>query len=145
MSPKGWTVAGAAPELTTEFGDREHVFVIDRDDALERKARAVVPSQRHRLLDGQRLAVGGPNGVEIGGLGGVGADETGLGPIGVRRAGRREEADVRALRVNGLAIVLEDDVVELAALEVDRAADARRVNRDARNSPPKPPRPSRRR
>ena len=121
-----------AAGIDDRIGDREHVLVVDRDDALEGEARAVVPGQRHRLIGGQGLAVGGPDGVEIGGLGAARADEARLGPVGVRRSGRREEPDVRALRVDGLAIVLEDDVVDLAALEIDRAADARRVDGHAR-------------
>ncbi len=76
----------------------------------------------------QRLAIGGPDGVEIGGLGPGRAYKSRLGPIGVRRAGRREQSDIRALRVDRLAIILEDNIVDLAALEIDRAADAWRVD-----------------
>ena len=59
-------------------------------------------------------------------------DEPRLGKIGVGRAARRKEPDQRALLVDGLAIVLEHEIVELAALEVDRAAQARRVDDDPR-------------
>ena len=76
--------------------------------------------------------IGGPDGVEIGGLAPGRAYKSGLGPIGVRRAGRREQPDVRALRVDRLAIVLENNIVDPAALEVDRSADARRVDGHAR-------------
>ena len=138
MSAKGCTVAGRAAGVHDRIGEREHVLVVDRDDALEDEARAIVPGQRHRLIGGQGFAVGGPDGVEIGSLGAARADEARLGPIGVRRAGRREQPDVRALRVDGLAIVLEDDVVDLAALEIDRAADARLCRWSRAGSPPGP-------
>ena len=59
-------------------------------------------------------------------------DEAGFGPIGRGRAGRREQRDVRALGIDGLAIGLQDDVVDQAARQVDRAAEARRVDGDAR-------------
>ena len=50
------------------IGDREHILVVDRDDALEGEVRAIVPGQRHRLIGGQGFAVGGPDGIEIGSL-----------------------------------------------------------------------------
>ena len=77
---------------------------------------------------GQRRPIGGPHRVETRSLCSCWAYKPGLGPIGVRRAGRREQSDIRALGVDGLVIILEDDIVDLAALEVDRAADARRID-----------------
>ncbi len=65
-------------------------------------------------------------------LGAGRADEAGRRPVGVGRAAGRQQADQRALLVDRLAVVLEHEVVELAALEVDRAGDARRVDGDAR-------------
>ena len=80
----------------------------------------------------------------LGVLAPLGADEAGLGPIGVGRAARREQADQRALLVDRLVIVLEHEIVELTALEVDRAAEARRVDRHAlaRRQAPRRPFPS---
>ena len=101
-------------------------------DPLENEARAIVPGQRHRLGGGQRLAIGGPERIETGSLCPGCAHKPGLGPIGVRRARRREQPDIRALGVDGLVIILEDNIVDLAALEVDRAADARRVDHHPR-------------
>ncbi len=108
--------------------DREHVFVVDRDDPLERETRAIVPGQRHRLRWGQRLPIGRPHRVEARSFCPCRAYKPGLGPIGVRRAGRREQSDIRALGVDGLVIILENDIVDLAALKIDRAADARRID-----------------
>src|SRR5208337_3896482 len=73
-------------------------------------------------------------GIQSGRLGaaGAGADIARGRPIGVRRAARREQTDQRALFVDGLVIILQKEVVELAALEVDRALEARRVDGDAR-------------
>ena len=129
---------GRGARIGDRIGDREHIFVVDSDDALEDEARAVVPGQQHRALGGQRFGVSGPDSVEIGRLRAARTDESRLRPIGVGRAGRREEPDQRALRVNGFAIVLEDEIVDLAALEVDRAAEARRVDGDPRARAPKP-------
>ena len=87
----------------------------------------------HRLGRAQRLTIGGPECVEIGGLGDAArAHKSRLGPIGVGRARWREQSDIRALRVDGLVIVLEDNIVDSAAFEVDRAADARRIDYHAR-------------
>ena len=108
--------------------DREHVFVVDRNDALEDQTRAIVPGQRHRLRWSERLPIGGPYRVETRRLCACRAYEAGLRPIGVRRASRREQPDIRALRIDGLVIILENNIVELATLEVDRAADAGRVD-----------------
>ena len=111
-----------------QFDDREHVFVVDRDDPLEDETRAIVPGQRHRLRWGQRLPIGRPHRVEARSFCPCRAYKPGLGPIGVRRAGRREQSDIRALGVDGLVIILENDIVDLAALKIDRAADARRID-----------------
>src|SRR6202034_4807695 len=99
------------------IGDREHVFVVDRDHPLEYEARAVVPGHRHRLRWAQRLAIGGPERIKTRSLCSGRAYEPRLGPIGVRRASRREEPDIRALGVDGLVVILEDNIVDLAALE----------------------------
>jgi len=50
------------------IGDREHVFVVDRDHPLEDEARAIVPGHRHRLRRAQRLAIGGPERIKAGSL-----------------------------------------------------------------------------
>ena len=50
--PVGLQRRGRAARIDDRVGDREHVFVVDRDDALEDEARAVVPGQRHRLRQG---------------------------------------------------------------------------------------------
>ncbi len=117
-----------AAGVRDRVNDCEHVFVVDRNDALEGKPRAIVPGQRHRLRRGQCRPIGGPHRIETWSLCSRRAHKSGLGPIGVRRARRREQSDIRALRVDGLVIVLEDDIVDLAALEVDRTADARRID-----------------
>src|SRR6185437_6711838 len=82
------------------------------DDPLEQEASAVVPRQRHRFRRGQRLPVGGPDRVETRRLGSRWTDKPGLGPIGVGRAGRREQSDIRALRVDRVVVILEDDIVD---------------------------------
>ena len=60
------------------------------------------------------------------------ADEARLGVIGVRAALGRQEHDLRARRLDRLAIVLEREIVDAAALQRDRAFEARRVDGDAR-------------
>ena len=123
---------GLGAGVLDQIGDREHVAVVDGDKALEVEARAVVPGQRHRLSGVSVLPSAVQSVSRFGVLTPGRADEASLGPIGVGRAARRKQADVRALLVDRLAIVFEDDIVELAAFEVDRAAEARRVDRDAR-------------
>ena len=60
------------------------------------------------------------------------ADVALLGVVGMRTAGRRQQHDVRAVGLDRLAIVLERQIVDPAALERDRALEARRVDGDAR-------------
>ena len=128
-SPYGLHGRRRAARIDDGVGDREHVFVVDRDDALENETLAVIPGQRDGMLGGQRLDVGGPQGVETGRLGARRSSQARSSP-NRRRARRRGEnrRTVRALRVYRLVIFLEYDVVDLAALEIDRAADARRVD-----------------
>ena len=51
---------GRGARIGDRIGDREHIFVVDSDNALEDEPCAVVPGQRHRALGGQRFGVGGP-------------------------------------------------------------------------------------
>ena len=114
-------------------GDGEHVFVVDGDLAREHEAGAVVVGQRHRMARRQIAAGGRPARLPRRRLERfVVADEAGLGPIGIGGAGGREQHDVRALRVDGLAVGFQIEVVERGAVEIDRAADAGGVERDAR-------------
>ena len=61
----------------------------------------------------------------------AGADPAEIGEIGVRPAARRQEHDGRALLVDGLVIVVEPDVVDTAAGQIDRAGDSRRLDQHA--------------
>ena len=113
--------------------DREHVFVVDRDRAGEFEPLAVVVGQCDwRILRERRLARGRPQRVGSGERKTFAADEARLGVIGVRAARGRQEHDLRARRLDRLAIVLEREIVDAAALQRDRAFEARRVDGDAR-------------
>jgi hypothetical protein len=112
----------------------EEIVLIDRDGAGEGEAFAIVPGEDERLA-GRQSGVGRglPFGIEVGQLhrGAGGGDEAVLGEIAMRGAERVEERDFRALRVDRLAVVLEADVVEAGAGEIDGAVDDRGFDRDA--------------
>ena len=115
----------------------EQITVVDRDGAAEDQARAVVVGQRHRMVDAERArALLLPHRVRPrhrrGGAGGGHPAE--LGVERLRRARRREQHDGRRVRIDGLAIVLERQIVDPAALEIDAAAQRRRGDGDARRS-----------
>ena len=117
--------------------EREQITLVDRDGAAEDQARAVVEAQRHRMVDAQRArALLLPQRVRAGhrrgGAGGGHPAE--LGVERVRRARRREQHDGRRGRIDGLAIVLERQIVDPPALEIDAAAQRRRGDGDARRS-----------
>ena len=52
------------------------------------------------------------------------------GDIGARRAERREEPDRRGILGDGLLLPEEDEIVDLRALEVDRALERRGFDSD---------------
>ena len=111
-------------------GDAEHVFVVDGDDAGEERAMAIVPGQCHRMAGRQRArALLLPDALVVGH--GCCADPAEFGVIRIVGALGREQHDLRALGVGGLAIFLQAQIVELGALELDRAVQHRGVNRHA--------------
>ncbi len=117
--------------------EREQITVVDRDGAAEGQARAVVIGQRHRMVDAERArAFLLPHRVRSrhrgGGAGGGHPAE--LGIVCVRRARRREQHDGRRVGIDGLAILLERQIVDASALEVDAAVQARRGDGDPRRS-----------
>jgi hypothetical protein len=57
-----------------------------------------------------------------------------FGVIGIRRAGRREHHDRRRIRIDGLAVLRQRQIVDTAALEIDRAAEPRGIDSDARRA-----------
>ncbi len=114
---------------------REQIFVVDRNDALEDEALAVVPGERQRLAGGKLVRIGRPQRLGRGQNGRVldlAGHEAHFGVIGRRAEFRRQQRDDRARRVDGLAIVLERDVVEAGALQRDGAGNRARVDRNAR-------------
>ena len=96
---------------------------------------AVVPGQGHRVRRGQRrrprlsIASRGPGTLTVPGIGG---DPAEFGEIGVRRSGRRQQHDLRALRIDRLVIGGERQIVDAGAGQIDRAVQSRRVDLDAR-------------
>ena len=111
--------------------DGEQIFVVDLDGAAEFDALAVVVGQRHRMGGAQRAGARlRPHCVRAGHLDGA-ADGVGPAEFGVERlraAGRRQQHDRRRLRVDRFAELDQRQVVDAAALEVDRALQA--VGRD---------------
>ena len=115
--------------------DREQEVVVDCDGPREHKSLPVVPGQGDGLLAREFRPGGGlPERIvarQDGGLSGR-ADEADLGIIGLRRAGRRQQDDVRALRIDRLTEIAQGHVVDAAALQRDRAKQASRLQRHAR-------------
>ena len=115
----------------------EQIAVVDRDGAAEDQACAVVIGQRHRMADAERArALLLPHRVRSrhrrGGAGGGHPAE--LGVERLRRARRREQHDGRRVAIDGLAILLERQIVDAPAFEVDAAVQRRRGDGDARRS-----------
>ncbi len=104
--------------------DGEQEVLVDREGALEDEAGAVVPGQRHRMIDRERAAVGLPDRVEGRQLhAGIAGGEAGFGEMRLRAARGAEQHDLRARGVDGVVIVLHHQVVEPAAFQGDRAVE----------------------
>ena len=114
--------------------DREHRLVVDRDRPAEDQSLAVVIGEGDRAARGNNRVVGAPHRVRPGQRTGLRPDPAELRIIGMGAAGGREQHDVRARRVDGLAVILQGDVVDAAALEADRSPDRGRVDGDARRA-----------
>ncbi|MNJ37164.1 hypothetical protein D3C77_319730 [compost metagenome] len=124
---------GLGPQVGHRVLDREHILVVNRDDAREAQAVAVVPGQFDRGGRGQGLALGqAPDGVGAGhAAGDVRAAPAELGEIGVLHALRAEQLDRRRTPVQRLAVVGQIQVVDARALQRQRAVQLRRLDRHA--------------
>ena len=113
--------------------DREHVVFIDRDRAAEGQAAIVRIGQRHRRISRQlAVALRRPDRLRPGNSAGFGrSDIADLGKEAARKLGRIEKFDVWRVLLDGDTVVLEPQIIKAGAREVDRAAEARRVDRDA--------------
>ena len=122
--------------VVDDVADGEHEVFVHRDDAAEHEPLAVVPRQRHRLVQREGFAVCRPHGVGAGrgdvrsGLG----DEAGLDEVWIGPPGGVQERDGRAAGLDGLAVIAQAHVVDAAAAQVDRTREARRVDAHARNA-----------
>ena len=115
-------------------GNGEHVAVVDGDGAGEGDALFIGIGQRHRRGFGELGAFGrSPYGGRARQRAGIGVRNIAdFGEIAVMRVGRIEQRDDRAVRLYGLAIGLELQVVETRAGQVDRADDRLGVDGKAR-------------
>ncbi len=109
------------------LGDGEEIEFVDRKGAAENQALTIVEAQRYRRLRGQRgiVAFDRPDALAAGQCDG-GARSRGpalLDEIGVAETGRLEQRDNRRVRIDGLAILLELQVVDTGAGQVDRAIE----------------------
>ena len=114
-------------------GNLEHVVAVDRDRAREGEPGRIDVAERHRRRRRQRLiAFGFPDGVGTRHRPGRRvADETELGILPVWQRRRVEQLDLRRILVDGQPVMLQLDVVDAAAGQVDRARDAGGVDLDA--------------
>ncbi len=115
--------------------DGEQVLVVNPDGAMELESLAVVVDERHRMSDLQRTrSVLAPHRLGVGQLHGrAGCGDPAelgvewfLGPRG------RQQHDDRRIRIDGLAIFDQREIVEPRAAQIDRSPYARRVDLDAR-------------
>ncbi len=115
-------------------GEGEHVILVDGNLALEDQPSAIVIGQGDWRGLGQPVAIGLPHRIGIGQFQRDAArgDIAEVDEIAVRRAGGRQQHDVRAVRVGRLAILLQRDVVEPRALERHAAEHFPRVDDNAR-------------
>ena len=120
--PVGPQRDGAIAAIGHALSDLEHVVGVERDLLGEDEPGAVVPGENDRAvgpesglrrlpqcLRGRRCDVG------------VGGQPAELCEIGRSRARRREQRDLRAVFLQRLAIVGEQEIVDPGALEGDRA------------------------
>ncbi|CAL1690544.1 hypothetical protein MMB232_00671 [Brevundimonas subvibrioides] len=126
---------GGGAQVGDRVGHGEHVAVIDRQHAGEAQALTVVPGQgdRRRRRQG-RSGRQPPDGV---GTRNATADvrpgPAELGEIGVLHALRPEQLLIGRGRVDGLAIVLQEQVVDPPALKRHRTLQRGGRDRDARD------------
>src|SRR6476469_84729 len=98
--------------------DGEQIAVVNRD--LDRIARAIgrLGSQSHGMARREYSAVGRPNGVERWGALAAPAER---GDISAWSAERRQQPNRRRILGDRLPLANQDEIVDLRALEVDRA------------------------
>ena len=130
---KGCSVAGASPLFSTESVIVNMYLSSTEITRLKTRPSPLSQVSVTGCVGVRALRVGGPDGCPALGVLAPARARQSRSPPNRRpaRRGGEKQADVRALRVDRLVVVLEDDVVDLAALEVDRAAEARRVDGDA--------------
>jgi hypothetical protein len=115
------------------LGDGEHVVLVELQDALEAQALAVVPSQGHRRSGAEAVRVRLPQAVAAGQRRPPGArGPAEIGVIGLDRTDREQQFDQGAVRLDCFTVALEDEIVETAALEGDRAGQGGAVDGNAR-------------
>ena len=109
----------------------EHIAVVDRKVDVEALALAIVPAQGDGASRREPRAVRRPDGVRAGKAHAL-AGPAEAREIGLRRSGRRKQADERRIGGEALPIVGEDEVVDAGAAQVDRAFEAGSLDGDAR-------------
>ncbi len=114
-------------------GDGEHVLRVHGDGAGERQTLGRTVAEHDRVPGRERTtAARGPERVQARQALQVGADPAELGEIGVDCALRPEQLHRRRLRIQGLVVAAEEQVVEARALQGHRALERRRLDGDAR-------------
>ena len=109
----------------------QHVVVVDRVAQGERLARRVGPLEGDRGGGRQLRAIGGEQGLPVGGNDAVLAEPAHLRKVLRRGACGREQAHGRAVLGDGFAVTGQRQVVDHAADQIDRALETRRVDRHA--------------
>ena len=128
----GGQIGGRGATVDDLVDDGEHVRFVERDGARENQAGAVVEPQVDRRLGRQRRARWcGPDGRRAGHLAGrFGRLPAELGEIAVRAAARGEQNDGGTAVVDGFAVVVEAQIIDPRAGDIDRARQQIRCDGD---------------
>ncbi|MNZ79965.1 hypothetical protein D3C78_985840 [compost metagenome] len=106
-------------------GDRDHVMLVDRNRAGENHALGIGVGEGDRGGFRQLLAAcQRPDGGRTGNAADfLCSNKTEFGEVAVLGVGGREQRDDRARVIDGLMVILEPDVIETGAGEIDRTGD----------------------
>ncbi len=128
---------GRGAEVGDRVRDREHILVVDRDHAGEAQTLTIVPGQGDRCGRGQGRAPGQtPDSVGArNAAGNIGAGPAELGEIGMLHALGAEQFDGRCVRVEGLAIAGQEQIIDPPALKRQRSLQGRGAHGHPRHAP----------
>ena len=119
--------------VADRVADSEHIVRIDADRAAEDQSFTVVPSEGNRIAWSELAVRRGPARLRPWNFDvGAGGDPAEFGEVGILRPRRRQQLDLGALRIDGLVVVRERQIVEPGPQQINRAVQTWRRDLDAR-------------